>query len=104
MSLQEVLDDNYEAFIAEGVTVLEFYAIWAGDCYIVQREIEQLAAEFTGQAKFGRVDIDICSWSLEQAEVTQLPNVVYYKNGQIVDRVLDVNPDHIYAEVLQKHL
>lgn len=102
--LQPVDDETYKSFIADGVVVLEFWAIWCGDSYLIKEQVEQMAAQFAGQAKFGRVDLDINQWSVEQAGVTQLPNVVYYKNGQIVDRIVGVTPEHILSECLQKYL
>ena len=86
MSLQ-ITDQNFEELIAQGKPMLiEFGASWCGPCRKIGPYIDEIAKTYEGQALVGKVDIEECDDLVEKFGIRNVPTVLYFKNGEVVDK------------------
>jgi len=88
--LKHLDDNNFQSEIAEGVTLVDFYADWCGPCRMIAPIIEELAVEMKGQAKIAKVDIENAQKVTASFGVTSIPTVLVFKNGKKVDEVVGI--------------
>lgn len=83
------LDDaNFEQEIANGVTLVDFYADWCGPCRMMTPIISELATELEGRVKIAKLDIESAQKTTAMFSVTSIPTVIVFKNGKEVNRVV----------------
>lgn len=87
-SVQEVNDDGFAALIKEGVTVVDFFAEWCGPCRMVAPVIAEVAEELSGKVKFAKLDIDKNHVTAKAHQVTSVPTLVLFKDGEEVNRLV----------------
>lgn len=81
-------DDNYREGVAKGVTLVDFYADWCGPCKAIAPVIEELAQEMAGKASVAKLDIDKAQRATMEFEVTSIPTLILFKDGQEQKRVV----------------
>ncbi len=95
--------NNFDEFIREGVTVVDFWATWCGPCRMLAPIFEDVSAKLTA-AKFGKVDVDSAMELAKRFQVSSIPNVCIFKDGQLVDRVIGLCDEEELTETIQKYL
>ncbi|MBR2618593.1 MAG: thioredoxin [Paludibacteraceae bacterium] len=93
-TFDEVLNNNT-------VVVADFWAEWCGPCRMVGPSIEQLAEEYAGKAAIGKVDIEENDDLATQYAIRNIPTVLFFKNGQLVDKMVGAAPKSAYEEKLK---
>lgn len=84
-----VLDEtNFDATIAKGVTVVDFFATWCMPCKMLSPIIEDLARDNEGKAVVGKVDIDLSESLAIRFSVESVPTVIIFKDGAEVERII----------------
>ena len=83
-------DSNFSAEVgaSKGVYVVDFFATWCGPCKMIGPVIEEIAKEYEGKAKVGKVDVDAAPNTAQQYGVQSIPTIVIFKDGKEVDRVI----------------
>lgn len=81
-------DGNFENTISKGVTLVDFYADWCGPCKMIAPIIEELSADFSGQATIAKLDIEQAQDTTSKWQVTSIPTVILFKNGKEINRVV----------------
>ncbi|MDD4832730.1 MAG: thioredoxin [Clostridia bacterium] len=100
--VEVVTSKNFDKFIS-GVAVVDYWASWCGPCKMLAPVLEQVADQLP-TVKFGKVNVDEESDLANAAEVQAIPNVCIYKNGELVDRIIGVQPLAKIVETIKKHL
>jgi thioredoxin 1 len=103
-NLKYLTDDNFEQEIAQGVTLVDFYADWCGPCRMIAPIIEDLAKEYGDRAKIAKVDIESSQGITAQLNITSIPTLIVFQNGQEVNRVVGVRDKESLKELLDSHL
>ena len=100
----EITDNNFEETVlkSDKPVMVDFWAAWCGPCRMVGPIIDELSEEYTGKAVIGKVDIDSNQQYAAQYGVRNIPTVLVFKNGELVDRKVGVSSKNDYAEALDK--
>ena len=81
-------DQNFDQEVnqTKGVALVDFYASWCGPCKIQGPIVEELAKEYAGKAKIGKLDVDANNQIASQFQVMSIPTVILFKDGQMKER------------------
>jgi thioredoxin 1 len=101
-----VTDANFESEIekAPGLNVVDFWAEWCGPCRKVGPIIDELASEYAGRAKVGKLDVDTNQATPSRFGVRGIPAILFFKNGRLVDRVDGWMPKPVFDAKFKQHL
>ena len=82
--------------------LVDFWAAWCGPCRAVGPTIEELANEFDGSVKVGKLNIDENPDSPKGYGINSIPAVLVFKDGKVVETLVGVQPKERYQQVLQQ--
>ena len=100
-----VTEDNFNEILNEGKpVVLDFWAEWCGPCRMVGPIFDELASEYEGRVVIGKVDVDENNEIIEQFGIRNIPTVLFFKDGQIVDKQVGAFPKAKYIEKIEQLL
>jgi thioredoxin 1 len=99
----ELSDQNFDAEVLQsGEPVLvDFWAPWCGPCRMIAPVVEELAAENSG-VKIGKINIDDSPSTAATYGVSSIPTLMIFKNGEVVDRFVGVQPKKRLQEALDQ--
>jgi thioredoxin 1 len=103
-SVMEFTDANWKSEVLESSVpvVVDFWAPWCGPCRMLAPTIEKLAGEFQGKVKIGKLNTDENPDTPGGLHISAIPTVVIFQGGQVVDRLVGVNPESKFKASLQK--
>lgn len=93
-----------EVLDADVPVLLDFWAVWCGPCRAVAPIVDQLATEYGGKAKIGKVDIDKEQELARRFGIASIPTLMVFKGGEVVEQVLGARPKPFIAGLLDKHI
>ena len=97
--------DFEEALASNSLMMVDFWATWCGPCQRLGPVIEQLAEEYEDQnVIIGKVDVDQEPELARQYGVMTIPTVIFFRDGQELERKVGAMPIDIYAQFLDDNL
>ena len=99
-------DDNFEEEVVNSTTpvLVDFWAEWCMPCRMVAPVIDELAGDFNGKAKIGKVDTDSNRNIALKFGISAIPTVMLFKDGQVIKRFVGVQSKREYAAALNEAL
>jgi thioredoxin 1 len=93
-------DENFEEEVLKSDTpvVVDFWAPWCGPCRVLGPVIEELADDFKGQVKVGKLNVDDSPKTAQQFSIRSIPTVLFINDGKVVDSVVGSLPKPALAE------
>jgi thioredoxin 1 len=104
--VQELTQANWEQEVlkAEGPVLVDFWAEWCGPCRALAPAIEQLAADYAGRAKVGKLNVDANGEISQRYGVQAIPTLLVFNGGKVVEQRVGLLPKAELARVLDGQL
>ena len=98
--------NNFEAEVLKSdiPVFVDFYADWCGPCKMMSPVNDKMAEEYAGRIKVGKVNVDENSDLAVKYGIMSIPNMVFFKNGEVVDRVVGAIPKPQMQAKFEKNL
>ena len=89
MSIHHFTDSNFKKEVLECKlpVVVDFWANWCGPCKMIGPIVEELAKEYEGKVKIGKVDVDTNPQSASTYGIMSIPSLMFFKDGKVMDQV-----------------
>ena len=100
----EFTDANFESETNDGLVLVDFWAPWCGPCRMVGPIIEELANDYDGQVKVGKLNVDDNQQVAMNFRVMSIPTVILFKDGEPVETMVGAQPKGAYQSKLDKHV
>lgn len=107
MAVVDLNDGNFQGEVLdfkEMPVFVDFAALWCGPCKMIEPVIEELASEYSGMMKFGRLDIDENSETAGKYSVMSIPTLIIFKNGQPVKQMLGAHSKESFKKEIDAAL
>jgi thioredoxin 1 len=86
---KEFTDANFDELLGSNkVVVADFWATWCGPCKAMGPSIDELSAEYEGQALIGKVDVEENNDLAEKYAIRSVPTIIFFKDGDMVDKMV----------------
>ena len=97
-------DNNYDEVVSSGLTLVDVFADWCGPCKVISPIIDELSSDYQGQVVFGKLNVDEAPEKTTELGIRNIPTILVYKDGQIVERNTGAISKNQLKELIDKHL
>ena len=101
-----ITDSNFDAEVLKSSTpvLLDFWAQWCAPCRAIGPLVEQLAKDYSGKLKVGKVNIDENPKTPTQYDVRSIPTLLVFKDGKVVGQIVGAVPRPKIEDLIKKAL
>jgi len=102
----EVTDANFQDLVVntDKPAIIDFWAEWCGPCRMLTPMIQELSVEYDGRLVVGKVDVDSNPGVSSQFGIRNIPTILFFKNGQVVDKQVGVVPKGVLVQKVENLL
>ncbi len=95
-------DANFDELVkkSDKPVMVDFWAEWCGPCKMIGPVVEELSKEYEGKALIGKLDVDNNPNVSVEFGIRSIPTLLFFKNGQVVDKQVGVVPKNVLAQKL----
>ena len=93
-----------EVLLAKEPVLVDFWATWCGPCRMLAPVVEGLNERYAGKVEFFKVDVDKCPDLAMRYGIMSIPTLMLFKNGEVLDKKIGVQPEGELKAMLDKSL
>lgn len=99
----EFTDANFETAVlkSDKLTVVDFWAEWCGPCRAIGPVVEELATQYADKVNVGKLNVDNNANVSTNFGITSIPAILFFKNGQVVDKQIGAVPKSVLEKKIQ---
>ncbi len=99
----EVNDANFEEIVlkSDKPVLVDFWAIWCGPCRMVGPVVDELGEDYKGKAVTAKLDVDKNSGVTRKYGIRNIPTILFFKNGEIVDKQVGAVSKKVLADKIE---
>lgn len=99
----EITDNNFETEVLKSKTpvLIDFWAVWCGPCKIIAPVVEEIANEYEGKLKVGKLDVDNNPQTSVKYGIRSIPTLLLFKDGVVIDTIIGAIPKSQIIQRLQ---
>jgi len=99
-------EQNFEAEVikSEIPVLVDFWAVWCGPCKVVSPIVEELAKDYQGKLKVGKVNVDENNSLAQRFSIMSIPTLKFFKNGKPVGEIIGAAPKSTIETEIKKYL
>ena len=98
------LNFEEEVLQSEKLVLVDFWATWCGPCKMIAPVVEQIAEEYKGKVKIGKVNVDEESEIAGQYQILSIPTLILFKNGKIMNVSVGFRSKSKKKKIIQQEL
>ena len=104
--VKEINTENFnnEVLSNNGVVVVDFFATWCGPCLKLAPILEEVETELASKVKFAKINTDENLEMAKKYQVSGLPTLMVFKNGEAVERLVGLMPKSSIISNIEKHV
>ncbi len=101
--VQEVNESNFEEIVlkSDKPVLVDLWAEWCGPCKMVHPIMEEMATEFEGKAVMTSIDVEANPSITTKYRIRNIPTVLFFKNGEVVDKQVGAVPKAKFVSKLE---
>ena len=102
----EITDSNFETEVEKSdvPVLIDFWAAWCGPCRALAPTVDQIAEEYKGRVKVGKLDVDANSSLSARFQIRGIPTLLLFKGGQVKEQLVGAVPKDTIVGAISKHL
>jgi thioredoxin 1 len=102
----EFTDSNFDSDVLQSdqPVLVDFWAPWCGPCRMIAPTVEQIAGEYAGKVRVGKLNTDENPQIAASHNISSIPTLLLFKGGRVVDKTIGVVPKQHLVAMLDKHL
>ncbi len=101
-----ITDQNFNDEVTKSniPVLIDFWAVWCGPCRAIAPVVEQLAGEYDGKIKIGKLDVDENPETAVKFGVRSIPTLLLFKNGQVVDTIIGAVQKQVIVQKITPYM
>ena len=101
-NVKEYTSDDFKSEVVESDTpvLVDFWTEWCGPCKVIAPVVEELATDYKGKIKFGKVNVDDNNMVASEYGVRSIPTLLIFKNGSVVNQIVGAVPKEKITDIL----
>jgi len=98
----ELTDGTFESLVlkADKPVLVDFWAVWCGPCRMVGPIVHEIGEEYGDKAVIGKLDVDHNPDTARKYGIRNIPTILFFKNGEVVDKQVGAVPKQKLVEKL----
>jgi len=100
----ELNENNYDEFVSDGLVLVDVWATWCGPCKMISPIIDEISSDYLNKLRVGKLDADANRDKVLSLNIKNIPTILLYKDGEVVERSTGAITKGKLVELLRKYV